>query len=170
MTSQFPPFPPRQQPEPEQPKRKRSVGKMLAIGIGVVLLLIIVVSVASGGGSSNTSSSAPATTQPPVTYALPAPAAPVAPTPVTADKPAGPATTASDGVYEVGVDLAPGRYKTAGPDASDFMPNCYYARLKDDSGDFKSIIANDNLQGPGSVTVKAGEFVKFSGDCTWTKA
>jgi hypothetical protein len=84
--------------------------------------------------------------------------------------PAGPATTVGDGTYEVGVDLEPGRYKTAGPSQSSIIPMCYWARHKDDSGEFRSIIANQNLQGPGSVTVKAGEFVEFSGGCTWTKS
>lgn len=81
----------------------------------------------------------------------------------------GPLTTFSDGTYEVGVDIEPGRYKTAGPDKSDLLPMCYWERAKDDSGTFRSIIANDNLQGPGSVSVKQGEFLKVSGGCTWTK-
>jgi hypothetical protein len=98
-------------------------------------------------------------------YALSA-AAPTVASPV----PAGPATTAGDGTYEVGVDLEPGRYKTAGPDQSSVIPNCYWARTKDDSGEFGSIIANQNLQGPGSVTVKEGEFVNFAGGCSWTKS
>ena len=46
---------------------------------------------------------------------------------------------------------------------------CYWQRTKDDSGDFNSIIANDLFKGPGSVTVKKGEFVKLTGGCTWNK-
>jgi hypothetical protein len=76
----------------------------------------------------------------------------------------------SDGTHEVGVDVEPGRYKTAGPDKSAIVPMCYWARLKDDSGEFSAIISNETLQGPGSVTLKAGEFVSFSGGCTWVKS
>jgi hypothetical protein len=84
--------------------------------------------------------------------------------------PSGPAATVADGTHQVGVDIAPGRYKTAGPDQSSIIPNCYWQRAKNDSGEFSAIIANQNLQGPGSVTVKDGEFVTFNGGCTWTKS
>ncbi|GAA1388049.1 hypothetical protein GCM10009613_24840 [Pseudonocardia kongjuensis] len=79
----------------------------------------------------------------------------------------GPATSASDGTYEVGVDVEEGRYKTTGPEPG--ARSCYQARLSDDTGDSSSIIANDLSDGPTSVTVKAGEFIKFNGGCTWTK-
>lgn len=81
--------------------------------------------------------------------------------------PAGPATSVTDGTYEVGVDLEAGRYKTTGPEAG--SRSCYQARLSDDSGDSSAILANDIADGPSSVTVEAGEFVKFSGGCAWAK-
>ena len=81
--------------------------------------------------------------------------------------PAGPATTVSDGIYEVGADVEAGRYKTTGPEAG--SRSCYQARLSDDSGRSSAIISNDIADGPSSVTIQAGEFVKFSGGCTWTK-
>lgn len=84
-------------------------------------------------------------------------------------KPAGPADTFTSGVFEVGVDVQPGRYKTPGPPEGDVIGLCYWARQEDDSGAFQSIITNDNLQGPGSVTINAGEFFETSGECTWTK-
>jgi len=134
--------------------------KWFGIAIGALVVLGVVVA-ATGSPStpvrpdaSRVVVSAPATT---------------ATTPTPAPAPSGPAEVATSGTYEVGVDLAPGRYKTAGPDQSDYIPHCYYARRSDDSGELKSIIANDNLQGPGSVTVKRGEFVEFTGSCTWTK-
>jgi hypothetical protein len=39
-------------------------------------------------------------------------------------KPAGPATQFGDGTYQVGVDVAAGRYKTPGP-TDDLFKNCY---------------------------------------------
>jgi hypothetical protein len=84
-------------------------------------------------------------------------------TPTTASPaPAKPATAAGSGTYEVGTDLQAGRYKTAGSDR-----RCYWERTKDTSGEFNSIIANDSFDGPSYVTVNTGEFVKFSGGCTW---
>jgi hypothetical protein len=68
----------------------------------------------------------------------------------------------------VGVDVVAGRYKTQGP-TDDLFKNCYWQRTKDDSGQFRSIIANGNTQGPGSVTIKAGEFFQTSGGCNWAK-
>ncbi|MFP5022402.1 hypothetical protein [Pseudonocardia phyllosphaerae] len=81
----------------------------------------------------------------------------------------GPTTTVSDGTYQVGTDIAAGRYKTAGPTSDSFGGMCYVSRNKDDSNEMDSIIANDIAQGPSSVTVKKGEFAEFSGGCTWTK-
>lgn len=93
------------------------------------------------------------------------PAAPVDPAPVTS----GPVTTVSDGTYQVGTDMTAGRYKTPGPDGSGALDMCYVSRNKDDSAELDAIIANQIVQGPGSVTVSDGEFAEFSGGCTWTK-
>lgn len=70
------------------------------------------------------------------------------------------------GMYKVGEDIAPGSYKTAGAEGG-----CYWERLKDDSGSFDAIIANDNIDGPGRLKIATTDkFVKFSGDCQWIKA
>lgn len=100
-------------------------------------------------------------------YAPPTNRSPVTSAPVT---PSGPAASFGDGTHQVGVDIAPGRYKTVGPDLDDSWPSCYWARLKNDSGQFSAIIANGNTQGPASLTVKAGEFVEVSGGCQWKRA
>lgn len=83
--------------------------------------------------------------------------------PPTVPQPVGPADTMTSGTYQVGVDVQPGRYKTPG------AAHCYWARRSDDSGTLESIIANDNLTGPGSVTINVGEFIELAGACTWTK-
>lgn len=113
----------------------------------------------------------------PVRPAVPAPApgpAPVAPVPPVAPlppapKPPVPTGGVGNGTREVGVDMAAGRYKTPGPASSDILDSCYWSRSRDDSGSPDTIIANDNITGPGSVTVLAHEFVKFAGGCVWTK-
>ena len=96
------------------------------------------------------------------------PAARATPQATASGAPAAPATQIGDGTYQVGVDMVARRYKTPGP-TDDLFKNCYWERTRDDSGQFGSIIANDNTHGPGSVTVKSGEFFQTSGGCVWTK-
>lgn len=97
---------------------------------------------------------------------VPADSAP-APAPVENQPPPAPASPAtSSGVYQVGVDVQPGQYKTPG---SENGIGCYWARLENDSGEFEAIIANGNVSGPGSVTFNEGEYLELTGDCTWTK-
>lgn len=82
-----------------------------------------------------------------------------------------PSTPIGDGTYLVGSDIAPGTYRTPGPDKSDAVPMCFWSRNKDSSGELSGIIANGAVQGPGLVTVKPGDNnVQFTGGCTWTKA
>lgn len=57
--------------------------------------------------------------------------------------------------------------RTSGPTSSHGTDSCYWERASNDSGETSSIIANDNISGPGSVTVKKGEFLKLSGTCVW---
>lgn len=157
-------------PPPAPTPTKRSSNWPWIAGIIVAFLLGTAIGGASGG-STSTPTAAPASPVPsqtaPVASAPPVSSAPAAP--VVPSAPAGPVTEVEDGTYQVGTDMVAGRYKTAGPPAGSAMPMCYFARSKDDSGELGSIIANDIAQGPSSVTVKAGEFVKLSGGCTWTK-
>jgi hypothetical protein len=95
-----------------------------------------------------------------------APAAPVAP--VAPAAPAGPLTTFSDGTYEVGTDIAAGKYKTPGPGSTDILDSCYM-EVGDGSGSISGIAQNDNLTGPGVVSLKKGKVFKVSGGCTWSK-
>lgn len=65
-------------------------------------------------------------------------------------------TSAEDGMYLVGYDLAPGTYKV---EVTDTMTNMgYVERLSDASMDFESILANEIIQGPGYVKILAGDF------------
>lgn len=144
---------------PEPPAKPKS--KRRWVIVGSIAAAIIVLSIAAANTTpEGTQSTAPAVS--------PVPAAPASAEPPPS-VPAGPATEIKDGVYQVGQDMAPGRYKTEGPGTTSFAPFCYYQRAKDDSAELTSIIANNNLQGPGSVTVKDGEFFTATGGCTWTK-
>ncbi|WCN07386.1 hypothetical protein [Streptomyces sp. M92] len=85
-------------------------------------------------------------------------------------KPGPPASFDGDGQYLVGEDIQAGTYKTAGPQDDSIIPNCYWARLKDASGEFDAIIANDNLKGQGRVTLNKGEYFQTNGCQKWEKA
>jgi hypothetical protein len=70
----------------------------------------------------------------------------------------------TDGIYLVGKDIDPGQYKyevTGGLG--------YWARLKNVAGDMDSIIANDNPQGPGYVTINKSDFAIEIKGLTLTK-
>lgn len=89
--------------------------------------------------------------------------------PKPAKKPDPPTSFGGDGQYLVGEDMQAGTYKTAGPQEDSILPNCYWARLKDASGEFDAIIANENLKGQGRVTVKKGEYFETNGCQKWEK-
>lgn len=76
---------------------------------------------------------------------------------------------AGDGTYIVGVDVAPGTYRSKGAD--DVNGVCYWARLDSTLGDTDSIIANDGGKGAQVVTVKKTDKAFTSRGCAeWTKA
>jgi hypothetical protein len=164
MTQQYPggyypnPNIPGLPPAPQPPKQKRRWPWIVG---GILAFFVLVGACNSGAKPSNNSA--------PYYGPSGSTAAATAAAPAQAPKPSGPLTQFGDGTYEVGKDVAPGRYKTPGPDKNDSWPMCYWARRKDDSGGFGSIIASDNIQGQGSVTIRAGEFFEASGGCAWTK-
>jgi hypothetical protein len=83
-------------------------------------------------------------------------------------KPTDAEDTWGDGTYKVGDDIPAGSFRTEGSTDENFG-SCYWARLSDDSGGVDAIITNDFFSGPGRVSIKPGEFVQFSGHCSWTK-
>lgn len=80
-------------------------------------------------------------------------------------------TSIGPGTYPVGNadgDVQPGTYRTAGPDTNG-LP-CYWAREKDTTGDFGSLITNGVPTGPTTVTIKASDGAFQTSSCqTWTK-
>jgi len=129
-----------------------SVPKKIAGGCAIfavlfVVIIVIVIAVAAGKSSTNTP----------------------APSPVKSSQRAA-GKSLSDGTYLIGKDIPAGTYTSPGPRSSGVLDACYWSRAKNSSGDLSSVIANDNITGPGRVTVKAGETVKFSGGCEWNRA
>ncbi|MFD7445824.1 hypothetical protein [Streptomyces sp. NPDC059909] len=157
---------------PAQPKPSRRKAWLTHGAVGFVALIL---GAGMGGGNAEAGDSKAAAPAPTATVTATAtPAAAPAPTvtvtaTVTAKppKPKGPATTvAGDGEYLVGTDMAAGTYRTAGPDGSF---GCYWERAQDSSGEFDSIISNENLNGSGRVTVRKGEVFKTTRCQKWVK-
>jgi hypothetical protein len=164
------PVPPAAAPPPARPRRRWT----WAVG-GVALGLVIGLAANGGTAAPATRSAAmpPTAAAPQTVYVTVPAAAPATTAPAAAETPAptapaGPLTSFSDGTYEVGTDVAPGKYKTPGPASSDILDSCYM-EVGDGSGRIGAIDQNDNLTGPGVVTLKAGKVFKVRGDCTWTK-
>jgi hypothetical protein len=94
-------------------------------------------------------------TSPATITSTPAQQVVASPTPAA---PAGPATTFTPGVYEVGKEVKAGTYTCV----ADGSFSGYWERNKTAEGDFDSIIANGNVaKGTQTiVTIKTGEFFK----------
>lgn len=128
------------------------------------LAAVLVAVLVASGCASGSPAVAPTATPTPVTRTWPTgtlgptsfPTASARPTVTAASAP----TAFSDGVYEVGVDIQPGKYKSRGGSG------CYWARLADDQED---IIDNSLTDGPSTVTVKPSDGYLELGRCTWTK-
>ncbi|HEX5567015.1 MAG TPA: hypothetical protein VFY14_08860 [Streptomyces sp.] len=178
------PLPPPHAPFPQPPLKPPSRRKgWLTHGAAAFAALIVGVGIGSSGETDATASpgdSAKPGPQPTVTVtatekaeAKPAPtvtetvtAKPEKAEPKKEEKTEAANSFAGDGEYLVGEDIAAGTYKTAGPEGS---WGCYWERSKDASGEFDSIIANNNLQGPGRVTVNKGEVFKTNRCQEWQK-
>jgi hypothetical protein len=73
----------------------------------------------------------------------------------------------SGGMFKVGVDIAPGTYKSTGNKDAE----CYWERAKDASHGTDAILANDNVTGTAIVKVTATDaYFKTSGCGDWVKA
>jgi hypothetical protein len=84
----------------------------------------------------------------------------------TPSTPPGPATTITvDGTYLVGVDIAPGTWRTAGASGS---RDCYWKRLA--SLDSSDIIDNEGSPGPQVTDIMPSDKAFSSSNClTWQK-
>lgn len=130
-----------------------------------LVVALVLGAVAGGASSATTHDTSSSTTEfiPPATDAVSTvPLDDITVPPTTAVPiPAGPRTSFGDGVWEVGTDIAAGKYK-----AADAGSDCYWAKLKADD----SIINNDLPHGPTTVTIEASVSKFKSKDCgEWVK-
>ena len=76
----------------------------------------------------------------------------------TSSNPSSPVTQFGEGTYRVGIDIPEGTYKLTC--TNEF--GAYWERCRDASGEFDSIIANDNFSTTAYVTVNNGEYFKIT--------
>jgi hypothetical protein len=82
--------------------------------------------------------------------------------------PGGASSITQDGTYVVGKDIRSGTWHTTGQ--GDGI-GCYWERDRNLDGDLNSIIANNNITGPTTVSVhKKDVAFQTSGGCTWTRS
>jgi hypothetical protein len=154
------------------PKRRLGTGAIVAIVIGAVLArclvlgtVIALVSPAGDNGTANSpqpAASIQATSEPTTTppSATTAPAASVAAPPAVS-------ATFGEGTYEVGVEIAPGQYKSAGASDSAFMFSSW--STKDGSGKLLDFGTANGATEQQIVTLKQGQVFDSSGCKAWTK-
>lgn len=157
-----------QQPAPKPKKSKKWIAHVILYPV----VFFIAIAIGSAGGSTDTTTST-AATKPAPTKTVTVPAKPQATATVTvSEQPVAPETTEpaagdsfeGDGTFEVGTDIKPGTYKSTGDDEL-----CYWARLKNTSGDFDAIITNHNGAN-ATVTIKKTDGAFETARCgTWTK-
>lgn len=171
-----------QQPSPQPPtppkkpmSKEARIAWMVLAGFGIFALGATLgasgdpsTPVAAGDPAPTVTVSVPAepgaevtVTAPPVTVTKPAPA----PKTVTAP-PAQAAATIEEGTWEVGADVAPGRYKTT--EAVDAAGMCYWKITT--TGKPNDIVDNDIVTGGRpTVTIKKGQDFTTQDCGTWAK-
>ncbi|MFF4158450.1 hypothetical protein [Streptomyces sp. NPDC001678] len=70
------------------------------------------------------------------------------------------ADASGNGTFQVGSDIKPGTYRSAGN-----KEGCYWERDKDSKGEADSILANDNAVGTSYVTIAASDKIFKSSGC-----
>lgn len=74
-----------------------------------------------------------------------------------------PTSSFGEGTWIVNQQIVPGRYRSTGPGPDDF--GCYWERLSGVTGDFATIIANANTEGPTIVDIAPSDFAFSSSRC-----
>lgn len=144
-------------PAPRPARKRHSARNVFLAAAGLMILLIILIATGSRQHENPATSSSTSTASAPSPAAV-APAAQTSGTTMGAD--------GADGIYVVGRDIRPGVYHTAG--LASGSTDCYFALLS--STNTNDIIDNDNLTGPGTITVSRHvKAVEVSGCQVWTR-
>lgn len=163
-----------QDPQHGQAKEPMSTGKKIGISCagcaGLTIMLALVLGACGaviGAGEDTAGGPAPAETSAASTEKPEEPAKEEKSKPAKETEPES-GGTISDGVHLVGDDIDPGTWRTDGPGPDSLAGMCYWARLSDTSGELDGIIANQNIQGSGVVSVSDSDVaLELSGGCEW---
>lgn len=135
----------------------KTMFKLTGIGLLALGVLVVIIALASPGSRKPTAS--PADPLSTVVTSSTTSAIPVQ---------TGPSSQFGTGMYEVGVDVMVGKYRTTGSTVPDgYMSSCYWSKYKNASGSYDAIITGGTVQGPGILTLNKGEFFDTRGTCTW---
>ncbi|OLF17888.1 hypothetical protein [Actinophytocola xanthii] len=132
-------------------------------GIGITAVSAFAGAAATSAGDT-TAASAPATVTVTQVQTRPSTVTRTVTATVSATVSAPPASTTQvdDGLFEVGTDLAPGTYRTDGPDGTN-RTGCYWSRI----GPSGEAVDRGVLRRPGTVTLREGERFDTAGCRPW---
>lgn len=147
--------------EPAPPRRKPAWPWVL-LAVGIVLVLVCSVSMVSARLISEERVIQPIRPSSSATEA-----APIAPTSTATAAPAAPGQI-GEGTYEVGPEVAPGKYKSAGATPSAFQLCTWVVKGSDGKVVDLGTANGENEQ--QIVTLKAGQTFESSGCKPWVKA
>lgn len=160
-----------------EPRKRSGWNKLAAWGAGTLLLIILLSWAAScdnhakvnprGSGGVN-GLPVPTHTLDPGTQSIPTllPPAEVLPTDTPLSAPSE-TDTVTEGTYEVGDEITPGKYKSTGTKPGGFI--CYWARLRGDD-ETHDVITNHAADGPTTVVIKPGDkYFTTQGCADWAK-
>lgn len=142
-----------------KPRKAKRWPWIVAIVAALFLGMIMGGSSDSGKTATADTKAAPST----VVSTVAAPASTVTQT-VTVTPAAPPAPTGFGPGTHLTTKMKPGTYSTEGPSPSP-IPNCYWARLSNTSGELSGIIASGLPQGPATVTIAAGDAAFQTSGC-----
>lgn len=161
-SGQWPGFQTSQPPTPQPPKKRRKGGYIaLGVLVGVAVLTLVGNAVGQNSTVNEPRTVAVHDTRQPTT---------VAAAPATTAAPRGPQTSFGEGTWIVGVDIAPGTYRSTGAKEGLFE-FCSYKRLKEPTSDSDSLSwGTANANEPIVIAIKPTDGAFQSSNCdTFTK-
>lgn len=147
-------------PVPQVPKKKHTVLWVCLAGAAIVVLALCAVGLLSTNDNKTTDQHI----QPTPTTVAKAPAATIPPKAVATHKVV---PQIGRGEFEVGKDVAPGKYKTAGAEGG-IISLCTYT-VTGSGGNYDDFGTLSSTAEPAYVTLKPGQTFESSGCAPWIK-
>jgi hypothetical protein len=146
------------------PDPRRWSGWPLVVLGAAGVLIATVAGVVSHATASGGTSAAPAASTAPQTITQTVTVSSVSTVTIAASPGVSPAVQFGDGTHVVGLDVAPGDYRTPGPSGTN-EGGCYWSRRKAVGS---TMTDYGVVRGPGQITIQGGELVEINGCQPWT--